>query len=303
MKYILCFLLPCCFIAGTFAAEVKINPELQRGLDGRSEADQITDAELKKIATEAILLADYGISPALIKQAKELALKAQDAAFEHSPASMIKAVITVSTDPSADTPTIYTTPGHATIVNVIDQTGEPWPLVLASSGNDALFKTAAIENHSFKNVFRLQALHRVGSSNLTLLLAGKALSVTVKVVSSKHQYHPQPILQITEDGPLAKPFAIVSSNIPIKNDSLMKNLIYKIAPADLIRVKTDSNKVVVWKRGERYFIKTKLVPTSPAADSIYQGPNGYASFELPALPVLIMSDHNGISYQITILGE
>lgn len=303
MRTILIFLAFIFFVNPIHANDAKINPELQRGLDGRSAVDQVTDAELTRIATEAILLQEFGISPELIKTAKELALKEQDAAFDNSPAEMIKEVITVSTDPSAMAPTIYTTPGHATIVNVIDQTGEPWPLVLASSGNDTLFKTAPIENHKYKNVFRLQAQYRVGSSNLTLLLADKALSVTIKVISSKDRYHPQPILQITDNGPFAKPLRRISSNLPIKNDNLMKNLIFEIAPLDFTRVKTNSNEVVVWKSGERLFVKTKLIPTYPDGYSIYRGPNGYAAYEMPSLPVLIMSDSNGISHQISILGE
>jgi hypothetical protein len=152
-------------------------PELQRGIDGRSIIDKIPDSQLIRIAEEAILLEKFGVTPSFLKKAKERAKLEEDALFDNKPAKMLKEIITLSTDPSASSPTIYTTPGHDTLVNVIDQTGQAWPIVLASSGNGLLFTTEEVPGHPFKNIFRLKSEYRVGSSNLNLLLEGRSLSI------------------------------------------------------------------------------------------------------------------------------
>lgn len=284
--------------------EVAIHPDLQRGLDGRSAVDRLTDEQLTKIAQDSILLKRMGLDASVIKKALELKKRERDVLFSNSKAKMIKEVITVSTDPSSPSPVIYTTPGHETLVNVIDQTGQPWPIIVASSGNNLLFSTEAIEAHVYKNVFKLVSLERVGSSNITLLLQDKPLSLTVRVENSKTQYHAQPILQVTEVGPNgSKPLRL--SNTPqIRNDKLMKSLMFGVAPDNFEKLKSSNEQVSVWKSEEgTLFLKTKLHPISPSAKEVYPGPSGYFTYELDFWPVLIMADDNGVELQINISGE
>jgi len=281
----------------------KILPDLERGLDGRSVVNKVPDSELRRIAEEAILLQKFGVTPEFLKKAKERAKLEEDALFDNEPAKMLKEIISVSTDPSALSPTIFTTPGHDTLINIIDQTGEAWPIVLASSGNDLLFKTETVPDHKFKNIFRLKAEHRVGSSNLTLLLEGRSLSITLKVVNTKTKYHPHPILQISDKGPLAKENPYITSNTGIRNDLAMKNLIFGIAPPLYEAMPTDSDLVKVWRKNGILLMSTKLTPIYPQPTSFYNGPNGYSAYEMTEWPSIIMADANGIEHQISILGE
>ncbi|MEJ6534056.1 MULTISPECIES: DotH/IcmK family type IV secretion protein [Pseudoalteromonas] len=284
--------------------EVFVHPDLQRSLDGRSEVDRLTDEQLTKIARDSLLLKRMGLDASVIKKAIELKKRERDAIYNNSKATMLKGIITVSTDPSAKAPVIYTTPGHETLVNVIDQTGEPWPIVVASSGNNLLFTTEAIEAHTYKNIFRLTALERVGSSNITLLLKDKALSLTIRVENSKEKYHPQPILQITEVGPNGRALPRVTRTTEIRNDKVMKELMYGVAPDDFIQLESSNSQVVIWKGTDnQLYLKTKLHPINPSANSVYPGPNGYSTYEVDAWPVLVMSDNNGIEYQINVSGE
>lgn len=291
--------------SSVFAQEdIQINPDLQRSLDGRSQIDKLTDEQLSNIAKDSLLLRRMGVDASILKEALELKRKERDAIYDRKPARMLKEIITVSTDPGAPSPMIYTTPGHETLVNVIDQTGEPWPIVIASSGNNLLFETQPVEAHQYKNVFRLTSLERVGSSNITLLLQDKALSLTIRVSNSKDQYHPQPILQITESGPNAKQYTVRSRNVPLRNDQVMKKLMFNMAPDSFERLETSHPEVSAWKGSDgQLFLKTKLHPTYPEAKSIYRGPNGYSAYEIDSLPVLIMTDNNGVEHQVNILGE
>ena len=303
MKKLIMILLLIPFIVCAQEDEI-VNPDLKRHLDGRSVIDTLSDEQLRKIAEDSILLKRMGFSADILEKALELKRQERDAIFNNAPAKMLKEIITVSTDPSAKSPIIYTTPGHETLVNVIDQTGEPWPIVLASSGNSLLFKTEAIEEHVFKNVFRLSSLERVGSSNITLLLEDKSLSLTIRVKNSKEKYHPQPILQITEVGPNGTQSKYRGRTSAIRNDSVMKNLMYGVAPKGYEKLITSDSKVTAWKGNEgELYIKTKLHPINPAPVSSYSGPNGYSAYEIELWPILVMSDDNGIEHQINIVEE
>ncbi|MGP4943202.1 DotH/IcmK family type IV secretion protein [Pseudoalteromonas nigrifaciens] len=303
---ILRFILPLLLSASALAQQeaAKVHPDLQRSLDGRSKVDALTDEQLSKIAQDSILLKRMGLNADVLKQAIELQKQERDALFSNEKAEMIKEIITVSTDPSAPSPVIYTTPGHETFVNVIDQTGEPWPLVMASSGNNLLFEAEAVEAHTYKNVFKLRSLERVGSSNATLLLQDKALSISIRIENSKEKYHPQPILQITEAGPNAKASYNLSPSAEIRNSKLMKNLMFGVAPEGFKSLESSHSQLQAWKGvdGELY-IKTKLHPINPRPTSTYSGPNGYSTYELDYWPVLIMGDDNGIEHQVNISGE
>lgn len=284
--------------------EIRINPDLQRGLDGRGKIDTLSDEQLSKIAQDSILLKRMGLNSDVLKKALELQKKERDAIFSNKKAKMIKEVITVSTDPGAESPVIYTSPGHETLVNVIDQTGQPWPIVEASSGNDLLFQTEAVEAHEYKNVFKLISLERVGSSNATLLLKGKALSVTFRIENSKNKYHGQPILQITETGPNGKLMPVVLRHVPVRNDKLVKNLMYSVAPDDFKKLVSSNNLVSAWKSPKgKVFLKTKLYPVNPRPSSTTSGPSGFSIYEVEDWPVLIMADENGIEHQVDISEE
>lgn len=289
----------------TFCQEtgpVQLNDDLKDIFNVKRQPHEIPDEEIDRIATEAALKA-MGIDVDVFYKARELEKKEQDAVFDNTEATMIKDTIIVSDDPSVKTPVIYTTPGHSTFVNVIDQTGQPWPVVLAESGNANLFTTEAVDEHKYKNIFKIIPKYRVGTTNLTLLVAGKPITMSIKLQSTKERYHPHPILQITANGPLAKAVSSSSSHVKIKNGSEMAKLLYLNELEGFKRLKTDHNNTKLWKKGDRYFVKTKMTPINPRGEAGSHGPNGYSIYELKILPVLVMLDSNGIEQQINVIGD
>jgi hypothetical protein len=281
---------------------VVLNSELKEAFKIKRGPHELSDEEMDRIIAENILK-DMGIDTEILKKAREIIKTEVDAVFDNSEAFMIKDTIIVSDNPSAKTPIIYTTPGHSTYVNVIDQTGQPWPIVIAESGNSSLFTTEKVEAHKFKNVFKIIPVHRVGTTNLTLLLSGKPLTMTLKLQSTKEKYHPHPIIQISEDGPLAKPSLSSLSHTKIKNGDVMAKLLYINDLEGYKRLQTDHDKTYVWRKDDRYFVKTKLIPINPRGLSVSHGPNGYSVYELKILPVLVMVDNNGIEQQINVSGD
>lgn len=281
---------------------VVLNSDLKKTFNVKKGAHEISDEEINQIAAEN-LLREMGIDVEFLKKAKEIVKAEEDAVFDNTNATMIKDTILISDDPSSDTPTIYTTPGHSTFVNVIDQTGQPWPVVLAESGNDSLFVTETVDQHKFKNVFKVIPQHRVGSTNITLLLAKKPLTMTIKIQSTKEKYHPHPIIQISDNGPLARTEISAFTNTKIRNGDAMAKLLYINDLEGFKKLKSDHAKTHVWQKDNRYFIKTKLIPMNPRGLYVAHGPNGYSIYETKILPVLVMVDNNGTEQQINVSGD
>mgnify|MGYP003385423898 CR=1 FL=1 len=281
---------------------IVLNSDLKKTFKVQKGVHEISDEEINRVAAES-LLREMGIDVDFLKKAKEIAKAEQDAVFDNTNATMIKDTIIISDDPSSSTPTIYTTPGHSTFVNVIDQTGQPWPVVLAESGNASLFTTEAVAQHKYKNVFKITPEHRVGSTNLTLLLANKPLTMTIKIQSTKEKYHPHPIIQISDNGPLAKTEISAFTHTKIRNGDVMAKLLYINDLEGFNKLESNHPKTHVWRKGERYFVKTKLIPMNPRGLSVAHGPNGYSIYETKILPVLVMVDNNGIEQQINVSGD
>ena len=290
------------FALGQESGPVKLNDDLKDVFNVKKQAHEISVSEIDRIAAEAALR-EMGIDVDIFHKARELEKEEQDAVFDNDEARMIKDTIIVSDDPSVETPVIYTTPGHSTFVNVIDQTGQPWPIVLAESGNANLFTTEAVDEHKYKNIFKIVPKYRVGTTNLTLLVSGKPITMSIKLQSTKVKYHPHPILQISDNGPLAKPALSKFSHVKIRNGDVMSKLLYLNDLDGFKRLKTDQPNISLWSKGERYFVKTKMTPINPRGESVAHGPNGYSIYELKILPVLVMFDSNGIEKQINVIGD
>jgi hypothetical protein len=281
---------------------IVLNSDLKKTFNVKKGAHEISDEEINRVAVEA-LLREMGVDLDFLKKSKEIIKSEEDAVFDNTNATMIKDTIIISDNPSSATPIIYTTPGHSTFVNVIDQTGQPWPVVLAESGNASLFTTETVEQHKFKNVFKIVPKHRVGSTNLTLLLADKPLTMTVKLMSTKEKYHPHPIIQISDNGPLAKIEISSFTHTKIRNGDLMAKLLYINDLEGFKKLKSNHPKTHVWRKEDRFFVKTKLIPMNPRGISVAHGPNGYSIYETKVLPVLVMVDNNGIEQQVNVSGD
>jgi hypothetical protein len=129
------------------------------------------------------------------------------------------------------------------------------------------------------------------------------MTMAIKLQSTKEKYHPHPIIQISENGPLAKASLSSFSHTKIKNGDIMAKLLYINDLDGFKKLKTNHSKTHVWRKGDRYFAKTKLTPMHPRGISVAHGPNGYSVYELKILPVLVMVDNNGIEQQINVSGD
>lgn len=240
----------------------------------------------------------FPASPDEIKEVREIKEKQERALYERPAPKEVSKILSVSTEPGAPPAIVLVTPGRSTTLNVIDSTGQPWPIQAALGGNNADYDINTIEEHQFKNIVRVDAKKDYGSTNVILSLAALSTTVNVEIVSGTDQYYPTPVLQIDKEGPQAKKLPAYGPQ-PIANDEILKKLVLGIAPQDFKPMKSSDKQVEGWKNKDgEMFIRTALHPISPLPRTIYNGPNGHSAFKINAMPLVICVDDNGIERKV-----
>lgn len=280
---------------------VDIDPILRKHTDEATAVDHLSDEELLRL-----LLADKLKKGELISVEQEALIMEQvrrgmEATKRKTPPNPVHEILSISTSPGGDLPTVLVTPGVLTYINVIDSTGEPWKIVHQSGGDTADFPIKPITAGA-SNIIEAQSTYRVGDSNVTLLLEGLDYPITFRLQATKSKYHPSVYLQMDKAGPRAKQevYQGVSS---IRNTAIMNRILLGLKPNDEYKkVKTSHVDVEAWKLGENLFIRANnLVPQHPISD-VRHGPNGYTAYQITFLPILRFSDANGNQIRVTVEG-
>lgn len=264
----------------------------------KKPSDEIDSKVLTDRAFETLKEEMFPATPDQLKEVREIKELQERALYDKPAPKQVSKILTVSTEPGAIPVVVYVTPGRSTTLNVIDSTGQPWPIQAALGGNSMDYDVNAIDEHLFKNIVRVDAKKDFGSTNVILSLAGLSTTINIELQSSNEEYNPTPILQIDKEGPQAKKVPVYSVQ-PIPNDEILKKLVLGIAPPDFVKLKSSDPQVEGWKNKEGImFIRTMLHPISPLPRTIYNGPNGHSSYSLNAIPLVICVDDNGIERKV-----
>lgn len=287
---------------GVYAKDGKEDSDdLQKITSGRSVVDSIPSETLSERSFEVLFEQNYPASEEMLLEIRDKTKLRNNVLMDNPELEALTEIIQVSTVPGAQPPTIIVAPLHVTTLNVIDSTGNAWPLSVAIPGNDTDYSVEAIAPHDYKNAVKITPTLEVGSTNIVLSLVGLPTTITINIKNSTERYHPSPILQIDRPGPHAKP--AVSFNIgSVNQDEILKNIVLGLAPEGYKKLETSDASVEAWRHSESLYIRTRYVPSSPLPRSIFHGPGGYAAYKLAYMPVLGMTDSLGNMKRIYIGG-
>jgi len=263
-----------------------------------SGVDTLPKDRLSDRAFEAILEEMY---PATANQLRKIKAKEQEQTnveYENINPAPLTGIIPVATKPGAMPSTILVAPQHATTLNIIDSTGQPWPISAVMFGNPGQYAVGKVEAHKFLNIVKIVPKRQVGSTNINISLVGLSTTVTVKMVNSVEQYHPNPIIQIDREGPQAKPLPVFKVT-NVKDDTVLKNIVLGIAPESFEKLVTSDINVEAWKNDGSIYIRTFYQPSN-LPRGIQHGPSGYAAYRFSDMPVLVMTTNQGLEKKIEL---
>lgn len=276
--------------------------DLHKLTEKKNPVDQLPTKKLSDRAFEAILEEMFPTTLEQLKTIQDKQREFDNVLYDNKSPDAITDIIQVSTKPGAKPVEIMVAPYHTSTLNVIDSTGQPWPISVVMYGNDADYRVTKVDAHAYSNIVRIDPQREVGTTNINLSLVALPTTLTVTLKNSLERYHPSPILQIDKEGPQAKPLPVFSID-GINTDSILKNILLGITPDDYEAMKTSDANVEAWRHDGSLYLRTNYQPLSPLPRSIHHGPAGYAAYRLNDIPVLVMTTADGHEKKITIKGS
>ncbi len=229
------------------------------------------------------------MSPDQVRQFMHRLEQEQEASlapFAGQPKGQVR-VATLSLDPGTEPPVLNLSSGYVTTVNLMDATGEPWPILDVGVGGNYEVSPTTAGSH----VVRIMPLTRVGSGNLSVLLKDLPTPVIFKLSSGGPDVDLRYDARIGKIGPGAKPPLIERPRLEAGNQTLML-LLANAPPASAKRLKVAGldARTMAWSLEGRVYVRTPLTLLSPAWDASVASGDGMMVYEIANAPVLLMSD-------------
>lgn len=276
--------------------------DLHKITTAKSVVDEIPTEKLSDRAFEALLEEMFPTTPEQLKKIQEKEKAHNNVLYDNKAPKSLTEIIQVDTRPGAEPVAIYVAPFHTSTLNIIDSTGQPWPVSTVMYGNKADYEVTKVDGHKYANMVRIDPTREVGTTNINLSLADLPTSITITMKNNTDKYHPSPVLQIDKEGPQAKPLPVFSVD-NVNSDAVLKNIVLGAAPDTFEALETSDENVEAWRSEDSLYIRTTYRPSSPLPRGIHHGPSDYAAYRMNDMPILVMTTDDGYEKKITIKGS
>lgn len=289
----------------TMSEEDRLNMERQaeetaaRAAEEQARLEEEHNRKSFKRASEGLL----PLSPDQVRDFMRKLETTQSAAVAPSggtPKGEIK-VVGLSLDPGGEPPQINLSSGYVTTIDIIDQTGEPWPIAdIGVGGNFEVTPTQA-----GSHVVRVVPLTRVGTGNLSILLKGLSTPIIFRLASGGPTFHMRFDARVPQIGPQAKtPLIQHRRQGPLAGDAVISMILENAPPKDAKRLKIGGvdARTMAWQLGGKVYVRTPLSLLSPAWNASASSSDGMTVYEIGDAPVLLMSD-NGAMMRARLMRE
>lgn len=265
----------------------------------RAKQEEEYNRKSFKKASEGLL----PLSPDQVRSFMNKLENTQEAALpphDGTPRGEVK-VVGLSLDPSGEPPQINLAAGYVTTIDIIDQTGEPWPILDVSVGGNFEVTPTQAGSH----VVRIVPLTRFGSGNLSILLKDLSTPIIFRLAAGGPTFHMRFDARVPQIGPMAKtPLIRYKRQGPVAGDQVLSMLLENAPPpeAKRLRVGGVDARTKAWQIGDKAYVRTPLSLLSPAWNASVSSSDGMTVYEIGSAPVLLMSD-NGAMIRARLLRD
>ena len=208
-------------------------------------------------------------------------------------------ITTLSLDPGSALPDIHLQAGYVTTINVMDATGEPWPILDAGIGGNFEVSPTKAGTH----IVRVMPLSSTADGNLSILMQDLPTPVIFHLTTGGANMDMRYDVRVPKMGPKAKMPLIDRPRLEAGNETLMM-LLQNAPPASAKKLKLSGldQRSMAWAVNDHVFLRTPLSLLSPAWDASVSSDDGMTVYEIGDAPVLLMSD-NGAMVRARILRD
>lgn len=197
---------------------------------------------------------------------------------------------TVSLDPGVAPPIIKLSPGHVTTLNVVDATGQPWPIQDISWGGNF----EVIQPQQGEHVVRISPMkaHEVGNLSVRLLDLNTPITFSLRTYLDQVQYRFD--AQIPELGPYSEAPLIDNFEIGATAGNVeLTKILNGTPPAGTSKLDVDGvdGRTTAYDLNGQIFVRTPLTLLSPGWNSSIKSADGTTVYIINKSPVLLLSDN------------
>jgi intracellular multiplication protein IcmK len=271
-------------------------------------AKQAEDAAAQAAADEAKREADYnrksferaekGLLPLTPDQIRdfmrrlEITQQASQPPAGGPPKAEVK-IKTLSLDPGAEPPQISLVAGYVTTINMVDMSGEPWPILDVGIGGS--FEVTPTQSGS--HVIRIVPLARQAIGNLSVLLRDLPTPVIFRLKAGGDSVDMRYDARIPKMGPNGRaPIIDRGRHGPVAGDEAITTFLQNNPPASAKRMKVAGldARTMAWQMDGKVYLRTPLQLLSPAWNASASSTDGMTVYEIGDAPVLLMSDNGAM---------
>lgn len=294
---------------------VEVEPDLAPSGAGSAAAEPSPSAAGQAENTAAAgwmeaLKVSFPVTPEQVKE-----LRAQDTAVSEAamsratPAEARSDIITVSLEPGAKSPVIELLHGFATSIEVLDVTGQPWPVSVPTIGDAEAFSVNVVAANlsedvaqanvaspgAIGSVITLAPLRRFAATNLIVVLQNQSrpISVVLKAVepTATTEFSDRVTIVVQGLGPYARRVAARGYDHLDAADDLRAALVGRPPRADAKEILGADlpSGIRAWRAGSTLWLRSEHTLISPAHEASVAG-GVHRAYRLRYLPVVVMSD-------------
>jgi len=200
-------------------------------------------------------------------------------------------ITTISLDPGSDPPQVSLAAGYVTTINMLDSTGEPWPILDVGVGGNFEVSPTQAGSH----VVRIMPLTRYGAGNLSILLKDLPTPIIFRLSAATNNVDLRLDARIPKFGPNAKMPLVNRPRLEAGDDALM-NILQNNPPAEAHRMKVSGidARSSAWAVGEHVYVRTPLTLLSPSWNASVASADGMTVYDIGNAPILLMSDNGAV---------
>ena len=199
---------------------------------------------------------------------------------------------TVSLDPGATPPIIKVSPGHVTTLNILDITGQPWPVRDVSWGGDF----EVIQPQEGEHVIRISPMraHEVGNISIQLLDLKTPVTFMIKSQLETVQYRFD--ARIPEYGPYADMPIIDNGISVVAGGGDITRVLDGTPPSTAKKLDIDGvdGRTTAYESDGQVYLRTPLTLLSPGWSSSVTSADGTTVYAIGQSPVILLSEKGKI---------
>lgn len=265
-------------------------------------AENVEEAAWKDALREMLPM-----TPEQIRELRSKETEVQRAAkTREAPGVALSEAVQVSMEPGGRSPVVTLFHGFVSAIEVLDATGQPWPVIEARQGDDKAISVSVVGDESGTgNVITVAPSEKFTATNLILVLqnASRPVSLILKAeeATPNSELRDRVTLIMGGSGPNARVTAARGFD-HLDADEALRNVLVGQAPTnggtEIIGGLPPGTRV--WRDGTVMWLRTRDTLISPAPDRS-SAMGDVRAFRAPYMPVIVVSQ-NGALQTVNLSG-